>query len=421
MAPSYYLTTIDHIYYLVPYGQAVSNQGKSIKLNETGAVMWQCLLKYTCSDTRCQEIISFSGEAYDMWLKDLYDTFQAECNDDRQLIRTDAADFIRMLVSSHVFNAPLFHNVINKDSIEKNVTIAGININYAGPSRMFPDDFMEFSHTSDHPDNNFIPDMYIKVDGTISRNYPIGTLLIENRDVCIFREPDDGFLILFNNFSVIKECEISSDLKHCHLLYQIPSMKETGKCINALLNEINYSQGAYETFHAIRMVFLLYAGFRGIYALHSASFLYRDRLWLISAPAGTGKSTHANLWKQEFGTPVINGDVNIIDTTKDLLQVKGSPWCGTSGIFDNKTYELGGIIFLSQGKDNTATPAESCAQRTLLVANRLISPSWTADMIANNIKGASVISEGCLIFSLSCDATPQAARVCKNFIDSRLL
>ena len=91
--------------------------------------MWQCLLKYTCSDTRCQEIISFSGEAYDMWLKDLYDTFQAECNDDRQLIRTDAADFIRMLVSSHVFNAPLFHNVINKDSIEKNVTIAGININ----------------------------------------------------------------------------------------------------------------------------------------------------------------------------------------------------------------------------------------------------------------------------------------------------
>ena len=185
-------------------------------------------------------------------------------------------------------------------------------------------------------------------------------------------------------------------------------MKETGKCINALLNEINYSQGAYETFHAIRMVFLLYAGFRGIYALHSASFLYRDKLWLISAPAGTGKSTHANLWKQEFGTPVINGDVNIIDTTKDLLQVKGSPWCGTSGIFDNKTYELGGIIFLSQGKDNTATPAESCAQRTLLVANRLISPSWTADMIANNIKGASVISEGCLIFSLSCDATPQA-------------
>ena len=71
------------------------------------------------------------------------------------------------------------------------------------------------------------------------------------------------YFILFNNFSVIKECEISSDLKHCHLLYQIPSMKETGKCINALLNEINYSQGAYETFHAIRMFFLLYAAFEG--------------------------------------------------------------------------------------------------------------------------------------------------------------
>ena len=416
MAVSYFLTTIDNVHYLMPFGQAVSSQGRAVKLNDTGVIMWKNLLKYIDSEPDLSAILSCQGSAYNAWLNDLYDTFQADCDGDRQIIYTDAAEFIRMLYNSHVFNAPLFHNIINIDSTHKDFTIAGINVSFDGPSLMFPEDFNSFLNT----DGSFVTDFNITVDGTISRNYPTGTLIIENRDVCIFREPDKSYLILFNNFSVIKECEIEPDFKSCHLFYQIPSMKETKKCIHALLNEIDYKKGTYETFHAIRMAFLLYAKMKGIYALHSASFLYRDKLWLISAPAGTGKSTHANLWNREYGTPVINGDLNFIDITGDSLYVKGSPWCGTSGIFDDKTYELGGIIFLSQGKDNTATGADSLAERTLLVANGLISPSWTADMLDNNIKGASAIASGCLVFSLSCDATPQAAKVCKDFIDAHI-
>lgn len=416
MSVCYSLTTFGDIHYLIPFGQAVSCQGRAVKLNNTGVIMWNHLQKYIDSEPDCNSIISCSGKVYDAWIKSLYDTFEADCDSDRQTISNDAAEFIRMLHSSHVLGSSLFHNKINKDTVHKDFTIAGINVSFDGPSLMFPEDFNTFLTN----DNYCTADLCITVDGTLSRNYPTGTLLIQNRDVCIFKEPDNSYLILFNNFSVIKECEISPDFKLCNLFYQIPSMKETGKCIHALLNEIDYKTGNYETFHAIRMAFLLYAKMKGIYALHSASFIYRDKLWLISAPAGTGKSTHANLWNQEYGTPVINGDLNFIDINEETLYVKGSPWCGTSGIFDNQTYELGGIIFLSQGRDNTAASQDNFADRTLLVANRLISPSWTADMLENNIKGASAIAHGCLIFSLSCDATPKAAKACKDFIDAHL-
>ncbi len=410
MIPEFSLEYIGSTPYLVPYGQAVSCGAKAVKLNPTGAVMWEKLCDAISS---CSGDICFNPMSVDLrnvWLDLLYNYFEADNGNDKSIIADDADTFIQTLCNSHVFNTFMFNNTINIDSVTKQFSIAGLSMSYNGPSRMYPADFDSFAIPA-----NSKCDITISVAGSLSRNYPLEELVIETRDVCIFKK-EDGYFILFNIFSVIKECELYNDGR-VNLFYNIPSLKESGKCIHGVLNDIDYTTGTYEVFHAIRFAYLFFNQNRGIYALHSASILYRDRLWLISAPSGTGKSTHAGIWNKVYGIPVINGDLNCIDVSKLPLIVKGTPWCGTSGIYDNKTYRLGGIILISQGKENIVTPAERMDNVILSAANRLISPSWTKDMLKSNINAAKIICDNALIFSYSCDMSDNAAVVCREYID----
>ena len=91
MAVSYFLTIIDDVHYLMPFGQAVSSQGRAVKLNDTGVIMWKNLLKYIDSEPDLSAILSCQGSAYNAWLNDLYDTFRADCDSDRHIIYTYAA------------------------------------------------------------------------------------------------------------------------------------------------------------------------------------------------------------------------------------------------------------------------------------------------------------------------------------------
>lgn len=411
MIPEFSLEYIDGTPYLVPYGQAVSCGAKAVKLNSTGAVMWQklCDAVNSCADDICFN--PMSGNLRNAWLDLLYNYFEADNTSNKSIIADDADTFIRTLDINHVFNAFMFNNTVNIDSITKNFSIAGLSMSYNGPSRMYPDEFDSFMIK-----DNSKCSINISVAGSLSRNYPLEELVIETRDVCIFKKAD-GYFILFNIFSVIKECELFDDGR-VNLFYNVPSLKDSGKCIHGVLNDIDYQTGTYEVFHAIRFAYLFFNQKRGIYALHSASILYRDRLWLISAPSGTGKSTHADIWNRVYGTPVINGDLNCIDISGTQLIVKGTPWCGTSGIYDSNTYKLGGIILISQGKDNVITPADKMDNVILSVANRFISPSWTKEMLKSNITAARAICDKALVFSYSCSMSDNAAVICREYIDN---
>jgi hypothetical protein len=406
------LEFINKIPYLIPFGQAVSCGARAVRLNPTGAVMWQKLCEAHSSYGAGGDIsYPLSDDLKSAWLSALCDQFEAYSDDDKATIERDALDFLEMLNREHVFRQSANVSTINEDSITKKFAIAGITISYTGPTRLYPEDFDEFEVDAD------LCQVNINVAGTLTRSYELGTPVIKTRDVCIFKM-DYGYLILFDTFSVIRECELHTD-GTVNLYYHLPSLKNSGKCIHAILNDIDYEHGVYETFHAMRLAFLHFSQQRGIFALHSASFLYRDRLWLVSAPAGTGKSTHAALWNKIFGAPTINGDLNCIDTNDAALTVKGSPWCGTSGIFDKNTYPLGGVILLSRGRENNIT-AINGDQATLAVANRLISPTWSEVMLKSNIEAAEKICKNSLVFALNCDMSEDAAKVCRDYIDKYL-
>ena len=178
MIPEFSLEYIDGTPYLVPYGQAVSCGAKAVKLNSTGAVMWQklCDAVNSCAGDICFNPIS--DNLRNAWLDLLYNYFEADNTSNKSIIADDADTFIRTLDINHVFNAFMFNNTVNIDSITKNFSIAGLSMSYNGPSRMYPDEFDSF----------MIKDISkcsinISVAGSLSRNYPLEELVIETRDV----------------------------------------------------------------------------------------------------------------------------------------------------------------------------------------------------------------------------------------------
>ncbi len=88
--------------------------------------------------------------------------------------------------------------------------------------------------------------------------------------------------------------------------------------------------------------------------LMHASFIEADgEAILFTAPCGTGKSTQAELWRRFAGATVINGDKAGVSFIDGRLCACGVPFCGTSGICENKILPLKAIVELGQSKENT--------------------------------------------------------------------
>jgi hypothetical protein len=232
---------------------------------------------------------------------------------------------------------------------------------------------------------------------------PVGELVIKTPLLEIFREPE--FMTLsFPQQAGIPFCRISADKRLAWLSMNPEADTE-------LLKQ--------DIFFTFRDVFLFLAQEHGLFALHSASLLYRGMAWLFSGPSGTGKSTHTNLWHRLYHAPLINGDLNLCGIEGDTVLVYGMPWCGTSGIYTKETYPLGGIILLRQSPENRIEEL-SADQQQLLVSQRLISPSWTEELLAKNLAFAGKARERAAVARLFCNMEDHAAQTAKEYIDFRI-
>lgn len=88
---------------------------------------------------------------------------------------------------------------------------------------------------------------------------------------------------------------------------------------------------------------------------HGTAFLWHEKAWIFTAPAGTGKSTQYLLWKLLFGDDIqiINGDKPILHFQNDgEIVVFPSPWNGKENMGRLINAPLGGIVLLEQGNEN---------------------------------------------------------------------
>jgi hypothetical protein len=88
--------------------------------------------------------------------------------------------------------------------------------------------------------------------------------------------------------------------------------------------------------------------------LHSSAVIMDGRAYLFSAPSGTGKSTHTQLWLDVFGdrATILNDDKPAIRRIDGVWYAYGTPWSGKYDMSINTRVPLGGICVLRRGEVN---------------------------------------------------------------------
>jgi len=91
--------------------------------------------------------------------------------------------------------------------------------------------------------------------------------------------------------------------------------------------------------------------------MHGSSLSLDGDGFMFTATSGTGKSTHARLWRERFGDRVtmINDDKPLIRITDGEARIYGTPWCGKHGLNTNTSAPLRSIAILERAAVNSVT------------------------------------------------------------------
>ena len=442
----YCLKEIAGVHYLLPYGQKVADQRKGIVLNETGVFLWNELQISMTDDALAEKLVhhySADGEAANETQDEIQDQTQDKIQNQMQdQIRQDVKQFVQELLLLGILRECLRPCCAEdaddvtcvystKEPFVECLEIAGMRIAMYGSRELISSQFDAFLKDCSSAQGKSKSElqtesqikmqikmpvqMQIEILQRTTSFHPNGKTLIRNEELVVC-ENEQGYIILFPSMNQIREAHMTSD----------------GRFAQIYVKGVDKEKTKEELFHAIRHFFLFFAQRQGFFAIHSASILYRDQVWLFSGHSGMGKSTHTNLWKEQFGTEIINGDLNLIGWSnseqtnigqsvdkpgsKGHPIVYGMPWCGTSGIASTKSYPLGGIVLLGRS-DNDHFESLTNDQKIVRVMQRMISPVWTEDMLETNLKCAAKLAKEVPIYYLLCTKEPSAAYVMKARID----
>ncbi len=96
----------------------------------------------------------------------------------------------------------------------------------------------------------------------------------------------------------------------------------------------------------------------GIVLFHCSALAMDGTAYLFTAPSGTGKSTHARLWRERFGERVtmINDDKPLLKISDSGITVYGTPYGGKDNLHMNTSAPVGGVAILRQAKENAIRP-----------------------------------------------------------------
>jgi hypothetical protein len=92
--------------------------------------------------------------------------------------------------------------------------------------------------------------------------------------------------------------------------------------------------------------------------LMHASVIRKDGYgYLMTAPSGTGKSTHTFLWYKNIpGCDLMNDDNPVVRIVDGQPIIYGTPWSGKTDMNLNIRMPLGGIVFLERSTENFIHP-----------------------------------------------------------------
>ncbi len=409
--------------YILPIAQSISDHKRGIRINKTGLLLWKLLEHGTGRDALINDFITKAGiqpekeaeAATDAAafldhlirlgiISDVKEVLHPEKSEnemtDSELINYAQAKKELSAFEYSDFNTPEIQSALK-------LNIAGIRIDLYGKKELFDPSFYDFSCRDIKVYDTAFPDMKIFISAVPNVHKTHPTKYIIKNDEMNISETESEYIVSYPENSQVIETRISKDARIVRIFitddYTVTNPADTNSII-------------YQLFHAIRIPFLYIAEKKGLYAIHSASILYKDKAFLFSASSGIGKSTHAALWTKYTDAVNINGDLNLIGLSDGKATVFGIPWCGTSGIYDTHSYPLGGIVFLKRSENDMVENING-SDRLFTLTRRTISPLWNSAMLKKMICDLTPLEEQIYIKRLYCTKEPSAQRVLQQSID----
>lgn len=143
--------------------------------------------------------------------------------------------------------------------------------------------------------------------------------------------------------------------------------------------------------------------------LHATVVEYDGAAYAFTAPSGYGKTTHARLWLQHFGSKarIINGDNPILRMQDGQFFACGTPFCGKERYQVNVSVPLKGICYLTHSETNSITRMDpTIAMAQLFQENMWMNNAYEAHLAVYEKLVAQVP-----VYQLRCNMDVQAARV----------
>lgn len=149
---------------------------------------------------------------------------------------------------------------------------------------------------------------------------------------------------------------------------------------------------------------------------HCSYMVYKGYAVLFSGPSGIGKSTQSSLWKKNRDARIINGDRALLEKGDKCWYVNGWPVCGSSEICINEKHELGFIVFLEKGNENSVVRLERKDAIKKLISQITIN-YWNKDFVNKAISLAENIVDNIKIYELTCTPDIEAVKVLEKFLE----
>lgn len=147
---------------------------------------------------------------------------------------------------------------------------------------------------------------------------------------------------------------------------------------------------------------------------HSSAIAVDGNAYLFTAPSGTGKSTHARLWRELLGDKaiMINDDKPIIRYIDGDFYVYGTPWNGKHRLDTNGRAKIKAICAIRQAKENSIRKAD-CSEMLITILNQTIRPT-EVDKVDKLFGLIDKMLGSVDLYSMGCNISQQAAEMAYN-------
>ncbi len=147
----------------------------------------------------------------------------------------------------------------------------------------------------------------------------------------------------------------------------------------------------------------------GVLLMHGSALCMDGQAYIFTGKSGTGKSTHAKLWREAFGDRVwmINDDKPMLRLDGGRAAVFGTPWNGKDHLSRNASAPLKAIVRLTRDETNHIEPLKRAGAFSALVTH-----SYRAGdpIIMRRILALETgLLDAADFYQLGCNMAPEAA------------